>query len=90
MSDTRFTLAFAEPELSAKTMLAAAGGELATPSGPCTNEAVETSIWAVLVNDPNSPNTKPPMAIAAIRVIAIRITVARTGEIPILFSILKR
>ena len=36
---------------------------------------------AELVNDPKRPNTNPAMAIAAMSVIAIRITVARTGEI---------
>ena len=36
---------------------------------------------AELVNVPNRPNTKPATAMAAMRVIAIRITVARTGLI---------
>jgi len=44
--------------------------------------------WAVtcaeLVNDPKRPNTNPAIAIAAMRVIAMRITVARTGEIAFL------
>jgi len=40
--------------------------------------------WAVFVNDPKRPKTKPAMAIAAIKVIAIRMTVARTGEIAFL------
>jgi hypothetical protein len=40
---------------------------------------------AVLVNDPKRPNTKPATAMAAMSVIAIRITVARTGEIAFLF-----
>ena len=39
---------------------------------------------AELVNDPNRPKTNPAMAMAAISVIAIRITVARTGEIAFL------
>lgn len=39
---------------------------------------------AVLVNDPNRPKTKPAIPIAAINVIAIRMTVARTGLIPFL------
>jgi len=39
---------------------------------------------AELVNDPNRPNTNPAMAMAAMRVMAIRITVARTGEIAFL------
>jgi len=40
--------------------------------------------WAELVKDPKSPNTKPAIAMAAMSVIAIRITVARTGEIAFL------
>ena len=35
--------------------------------------------WAELVNDPNRPNTNPAMAMAAMSVIAMRMTVARTG-----------
>jgi len=41
-------------------------------------------ICAELVNDPKRPNTNPAIAIAAIKVIAIRITVARTGLIAFL------
>jgi hypothetical protein len=41
-------------------------------------------ICAELVNDPKRPKTKPAIAIAAMSVIAIRITVARTGEIAFL------
>jgi hypothetical protein len=45
-----------------------------------------TLAWtlAVLVNDPNRPNTKPAMAMAAMSVMAISITVARTGLIAFL------
>jgi len=39
---------------------------------------------AVFVNDPNRPKTNPAIAIAAISVMAIRMTVARTGEIAFL------
>jgi hypothetical protein len=39
---------------------------------------------AELVNDPNRPKTNPAMAMAAMRVMAINITVARTGEIAFL------
>ena len=39
---------------------------------------------AELVNDPKRPNTNPAMAMAAMSVIAISITVARTGEIAFL------
>jgi hypothetical protein len=38
-----------------------------------------------LVNDPNRPNTNPAMAMAAMRVMAMRMTVARTGEMAFLF-----
>jgi len=42
---------------------------------------------AVFVNVPNRPNTKPAMAIAAMRVIAIKMTVANTGEIAFLLPV---
>jgi len=40
---------------------------------------------AELVNDPNRPNTNPAMAMAAMRVMAMRMTVASTGEMAFLF-----
>jgi len=40
---------------------------------------------AELVNDPKRPNTNPAMAIAAMRVMAMRMTVASTGEMAFLF-----
>jgi len=42
---------------------------------------------AVFVNVPNRPKTKPAIAIAAMRVMAIRITVANTGEIAFLLQV---
>jgi hypothetical protein len=39
----------------------------------------DTDTWAELVNDPRRPKTNPEIAMAAIRVIAISMTVARTG-----------
>jgi len=39
---------------------------------------------AELVNEPNRPNTNPAMAMAAMRVMAMRMTVASTGEIAFL------
>jgi len=42
---------------------------------------------AVLVNEPKRPKTKPATAMAAISVIAMRITVARTGEIAFLLRV---
>ncbi len=43
-----------------------------------------TARRAVLVNDPNSPNTNPAIAMAAMSVIAMRMTVAMTGEMAFL------
>jgi len=64
-------------------------------------ERLQTSLWvfqthvvtlaetcAVLVNVPNRPKTKPAIAIAAMRVMAISMTVARTGEIAFLLPVL--
>jgi hypothetical protein len=48
------------------------------------HEATDALTWAELVNVPKRPNTKPATAMAAMRVIAMRITVARTGEIAFL------
>ena len=48
-----------------------------------TTETADTC--AELVNDPNRPNTNPAMAMAAIRVMAMRMTVASTGEMAFLF-----
>ena len=56
-----------------------------THSASVASAALEHSVTvaltaAELVNDPNRPNTNPAMAIAAMRVMAIRMTVASTGE----------
>jgi len=40
---------------------------------------------AELVNDPNRPKTNPAIAIAAMSVMAMRMTVASTGEMAFLF-----
>ena len=52
-------------------------------------EPTQDVTWALtcaeLVNDPNRPNTNPAMAMAAMRVIAMRMTVASTGEMAFLF-----
>ncbi len=64
-----------------------------TPGLARVHETTLALMRAELVNDPKRPNTNPAMAIAAMSVIAIRITVARTGEIAFLlllvFMILK-
>jgi hypothetical protein len=49
-------------------------------------ELPDADTTAVLVNVPNSPNTNPETAVAAMRVIEMRITVARTGEIAFFLS----
>ena len=40
--------------------------------------------WALDVNDPNRPNTNPAMAMAAMSVMAMSMTVAMTGEMAFL------
>ena len=47
-------------------------------------QVAEAVTCALEVNDPNRPNTNPAMAMAAIRVIAMRMTVAMTGEMAFL------
>ena len=54
-------------------------------AGPATHEVTWAETCAELVNDPNRPNTNPAMAMAAMRVMAMRMTVARTGEMAFLF-----
>ena len=54
-------------------------------AAPLTSAVAVTETCAVLVNDPNRPNTKPAMAMAAMRVMAMRMTVASTGEMAFLF-----
>jgi hypothetical protein len=46
-----------------------------------------TVTLAVDESDPNKPKAKPAMATPATRVIAMRMTVARTGEIAFLFFV---
>jgi hypothetical protein len=45
-------------------------------------ELPDAETIAVLVKVPKSPNTNPEMAVAAMRVTAMIITVARTADIP--------
>jgi len=71
-----FTLVFDVPVFSATTLPAGAA--------PPAKDAYDTSTRAELVNDPNRPKTNPAMAMAAMRVMAMRMTVARTGLIPFL------
>jgi hypothetical protein len=52
------------------------------PPGRFTTEALTC---AELVNVPKRPKTKPATAMAAMSVIAMRMTVARTGEMAFLF-----
>jgi len=53
-------------------------------SAPCTSAVLIVETLAVLVNDPKRPKTNPAIAMAAMRVIAMRITVAKTGLIAFL------
>jgi len=55
---------------------------------PFAVRAVIAVTWADDVNEPNSPNTNPAMATAAMSVIAMRMTVAMTGEMAFLLSFL--
>jgi len=48
------------------------------------HEVTCPEICAELVNDPKRPNTNPAIAMAAMSVIAMSMTVARTGEIAFL------
>jgi len=54
---------------------------------PCKQLAPLALTRAVVVNVPKRPNTNPAMAMAAMSVIAIRITVASTGEIAFLAGV---
>jgi len=51
-------------------------------------EVTLADTWAELVNDPNRPNTNPAMAMAAMRVMAMRMTVAKTGLIAFLLLLM--
>jgi len=55
---------------------------------PCTKAVATSDTLAVLVNDPNRPKTNPAMAMAAMRVMAMRMTVAKTGLIAFLRLVL--
>jgi hypothetical protein len=68
------------PVLSANRVLPAA-----VPVALWTMVACAMVTLAVLVNDPNRPKTNPAMAMAAMRVMAMRMTVASTGEMAFLF-----
>jgi hypothetical protein len=76
-------------------MLHAVGDALAEPvfwrftvqtTGDTLPQVTLTAVTcAEFVNDPKRPKTKPATAMAAMRVIAMRMTVARTGEMAFLF-----
>ena len=68
------TLVFAVPVLLRVT----------TQVPPVAEDVAVAVTWALDVNDPNRPNTNPAMAMAAMRVMAMRMTVAMTGEIAFL------
>jgi len=52
-----------------------------------THDTTRAVTVAELVNDPNRPNTKPATAMAAMRVMAMRMIVARTGVIAFLWFV---
>jgi hypothetical protein len=92
VSDTAVTRVLAVPRLLSWTNEAPAAGVAVwhvTAKAPavvaCTNAAFTAWTWAVLDEDPNKPNTKPPIATAAMRVTAMMSTVAMMGEIAFLF-----
>jgi hypothetical protein len=55
------------------------------PAIPALQDVTWAETCAELVNDPNRPKTNPAMATAAMSVIAMRMTVASTGEMAFLF-----
>jgi hypothetical protein len=57
----------------------------AADPAPALQEVTCAETWAELVNDPKRPKTNPAMATAAMSVIAMRMTVASTGEMAFLF-----
>jgi hypothetical protein len=52
--------------------------------------AYVTETCAVDVCEPNIPNTKPPIATAATKVTAMRVSVAMMGEMPFLWYLFPR
>jgi hypothetical protein len=56
---------------------------LVPPDCPVSETAV-TVTWADDVKEPNRPNTNPAMAMAAMSVMAMSMTVAMTGEMAFL------
>jgi len=73
-------IAFAVPVFWRTTALA----DAVTPAAPWVIVVLAAETVAVFVNVPKRPNTKPAIAMAAMRVIAMRMTVAKTGLIPFL------
>jgi len=59
-------------------------------SGVAPHETTAAVTVADLVNVPNRPNTKPAIAIAAMSVIAISMTVASTGLIALRLFLSRR
>jgi len=75
------TMVFAAPVPAPAVHVKAYGP---APNAPDARYVPAPWMLAVLVNDPNRPKTNPAIAMAAMRVMAISITVARTGLIPFL------
>jgi len=72
------TMVLEVPELVSVTVQMSLG-EVHVQDVTCAETCAE------LVNDPNRPNTNPAMAMAAMRVMAMSMTVASTGEMAFLF-----
>lgn len=73
---------FAVPVFVTETLHPPAGGDAPVQAAKTWTEDAETC--AEDVNDPKRPKTNPAMAIAAMSVIAMRMTVAMTGDIAFL------
>ena len=58
--------------------------KLSTQVAVLDEQLADPDTLAVDVNDPNRPNTNPAIAMAAMSVIAMRMTVAMTGEMAFL------
>jgi len=78
--------AFDVPELVAESVQIIF--EAPAPPPLLVHELTRMLTCAELVNDPKRPNTNPAIAMAAMRVMAIRITVAKTGLIAFLFFLM--
>ena len=77
---------FTRATLTYGAVVSAAHVAAAVPAVPAVPRVLDTLAVTVAfdVNDPNRPNTNPAIAMAAMSVIAMRMTVAMTGEMAFL------